>query len=456
MTMLCVVAFSFGAAPVPPQEVQITSTPKNHTLDNNDNFSADGRFLCYDTREGVGPGIGNSQSIEMVEIATGKEIVLYAPGETLISADEKQSAPGVGAVTFCPTADKVAFIHGPLPEEVAVRGYYGKPNRRGAEVAADGSGALTWLDFRDPATDRDTLPGAHRGGTHRHEYSLDGSRIGFTYDDVLMPEYGRTIGYMEVHPAAPGDATHYFAVLVPVVPSGKAKPGELETALGDSWIGREGRVRAFIGKVREGDGVSYAESLFAVTIPPDLDITTADSGGPARYPSPPRGVSIRRLTHTWACGVVRGSYHGDRIAYYAKDAEGRTQVYVIPVTGSDRDPDPAKRPVQVTRLPHDAATGLRWHPSDNTIFCVSNNAIAAVCVAPGPRFGETVFLTPQDGVPRTNLVVSPDGKQLAYNKPVSACAADGRRLANYKGEDFLQIFMIGFPDADGDGITDAQ
>lgn len=456
MTVLCVIAFSLGATPAFPREVQITSTPKNHNLDNNDNFSADGRFLCYDTREGVGPGIGNCQSIEMVAVDTGAETVLYAPRETVISPDEKRSAPGVGAVTFCPTANKVAFIHGPLLEEVAARGYYGKPNRRGAEVAADGSGALTWLDCRDPATDRDTLPGAHRGGTHRHEYSLDGRRIGFTYDDVLLPQYGRTIGYMEAHPVAPGDATHYFAVLVPVVPAGTAKPGEIETALGDSWVGRDGRVRAFIGKVREADGVSYTESLFTVTLSPQVDITTADSGGPARYPAPPKGVSVRRLTHTWASGVVRGSYRGDRIAYYAKDAADRTQVFIIPVDGSDRDPDPAKRPVQVTNLPQGAATGLRWHPTDNTVFCIGNNAIAAVCVAPGPRFGETVFLTPQDGVPRTNLVVSPDGKRLAYNKPVSARAADGSRLVNYKGEDFLQIFMIDFPDADGDGVADAR
>ncbi|HNR33335.1 MAG TPA: hypothetical protein PKI11_20760, partial [Candidatus Hydrogenedentes bacterium] len=281
-------------------------------------------------------------------------------------------------------------------------------------------------------------------------------RVGFTYDDALLPQYGRTIGYMEAHPDAPGDASHYFAVLVPVAPAGAAKPGDIETALGDSWVGREGRVRAFIGKVREDDGETYTESLFTVTIPPDVDITTADAGSPARYPAPPKGVSVRRITHTWAGGIVRGSYAGDRIAYYGKDAEGRTQIFVVPTDGSDRDPDPAKRPVQATLLPEGAAAGLRWHPSGNTLFCASNSAIAAVCVAPGPRFGEVVFLTPEDGVPRTNIVASPDGKRLAYNKPVPACDPDGKRLFNYKGEDFLQIFVVDFPDDDGDGIADAK
>ena len=62
-----------------PVERQVTFTPKNHMLDNNDNFSADGRFVCYDTREWIGPGIENSQSVEKVEIATGKETVEPCP-----------------------------------------------------------------------------------------------------------------------------------------------------------------------------------------------------------------------------------------------------------------------------------------------------------------------------------------------------------------------------------------
>src|SRR6185503_5257820 len=176
--------------------------------------------------------------------------------------------------SFSPVENKVAFIHGPMPEEVPARGYYGKPNRQGAEVAADGKGHLTWLDKRDVDAGRETICGAHRGGTHRHEYSLDGKRIGFTYDDFLLTDYERTVGYMERHPKAPPPASCYFAILVPVVPRGTAKPGELERAYGDSWIGRQGLMRAFIGKVREADG-TYQESLFMVDVPADVDITTA-------------------------------------------------------------------------------------------------------------------------------------------------------------------------------------
>src|SRR5438445_853404 len=124
-----------------PKERQLTHSAKNHMLDNNDNFSPDQRFLCYDTREMVGPGIENSRSVEMVEIATGRETVLY---EAKHFVSGVQAAPGVGAASFSPVENKVVFIHGPMVEEVPVRGYYGKHNRQGAEVADDGKELLTW------------------------------------------------------------------------------------------------------------------------------------------------------------------------------------------------------------------------------------------------------------------------------------------------------------------------
>jgi hypothetical protein len=430
----------------------ITFSPKNHCLDNNDNFSADGRFLCYDTREGIGPGIENCQSIEKVEIATGVETVLYKPAASITG---EKAAPGVGAASFSPVANTVVFIHGPPVEEVARRGPYAKPNRNGVEVAADGSGRLTWLDKRDVETARDTLPGAHRGGTHRHEYTLDGNRIGFTYDDYLLPRYDRTIGYMEKHPKAPEGASHYFAVLVPVVPKGTAKPGEIERAAGDSWVGRHGLMRAFIGTVRAPDGVSYEDSLFIVDVPSGVDITTADSGSATRFPSPPKGVRVRRLTHSWAGGIVRGAPDGDRIAYYGHAPGGTTQVFLIPADGSDAYPNPTTHPIQATHFPQGAGPGLRWHPSGNSVLCLSNNGVAATCVKPGKSFGQSRFLTPQgDTPPRDELLMSPDGRTVAFTKPVPTFGGKGDRVFTYAGRDFTQIFVIPFPDKNGDGIAD--
>ncbi len=420
------------------EERQITFSPKNHCLDNNDNFSMDGRFLCYDTRDMLGPGIDNCQTIEKAEIATGIETVLYKPDKSVTG---ERPAPGVGAASFCPVANKVAFIHGPPVEEVPKRGPYAKPNRCGMEVEADGSGKGAWLDLRDIETARDTLPGAHRGGTHRHEYSLDGKRIGFTYDDFLLPQYDRTIGYVETNPKSPKGATHYFAILVPVAAKETAKPGEIEKAYADSWVGAKGLMRAFIGKVRNPDGVTYEESLFVVDVPADVDITTAHSGSATRFPSPPKGVRVRRLTHAWAGGTVRGSAGGQRIAYYGHAQDGSTQLFAVASDGSDESPDLTKRPIQVTHLPKGAGPGLRWHPSGDWVFCTSGNAVVASRTA-GRNLGDPVFLTGKEAPARNELVVSPDGKTLAFTRLVSTSDKDGKPVKTCTGADLSQIFVL--------------
>ena len=151
ITMIAIIGTSMNASDK-EKERQLTFSPKNHELDNNDNFSADLEFLCYDTREMFGPGIDRSRSIEKVELATGKETVLYAPP----FSTSDQAAPGIAAASYSPVADKVLFIHGPPLEALAKRGPYAKTNRNGAEVAGDGSGKLTWLDERDVETGRDT------------------------------------------------------------------------------------------------------------------------------------------------------------------------------------------------------------------------------------------------------------------------------------------------------------
>ena len=112
----------------PLPERQVTFTAHNHEIDtNNHNFSGDGRFICYDTRETFGPGIDRGRTIEKVEVATGRETVIYAPP---FSTNEL-AAPGLGAASFHPWENKVAFIHGPPLEELAARGPYAKTNRGG-------------------------------------------------------------------------------------------------------------------------------------------------------------------------------------------------------------------------------------------------------------------------------------------------------------------------------------
>ncbi|MFP6596194.1 MAG: DUF3748 domain-containing protein [Candidatus Hydrogenedentota bacterium] len=432
--------------PVAGQERQLTFSPMGHDLDNNDNFSPDGNWLCFDTRETVEFGIHNSQSVMMVNIETGEEVVLLAAEQSAIG--KEAAAPGIGAVSFNHARAEVAFIHGPPLDQVPARGPYDFPNRTGARIFIDEPRKRHWLDHRDIATDRETLPGALRGGTHRHEYTWNGNRIGFTYNDFLMQDYDRTVGYMEPHPNAPGDASHYAVLMVPTVPIGTAKPGEIEKAWGDSWVGREGRMRAFIGHVRAVDGEAYEQSLFVADLPLSVDIASADSGSATRYPTPPKDITIRRLTKDWANGIVRGSHDGEWIAYYGKAADASTQVFIVRADGSEP-------PRQVTTLPFGAGAGLRWHASGNSVLCFSNNGVVSTSVQEGVNFGKSIFLTNQEISPeRSKLALSWDGSMIAFNKPVPTADERGGISKNYLGEDHIQIFVLPFPDSDGDGIAD--
>lgn len=443
-------AFSFSCNEVvtnskkkskPMKEKQITFNDKTHSLDNNDNFSPDGKYLCYDTRGMVfNDNLANCKSVEKVEIATGKETVLWKPE----SVTGENGAPGVAAVSYHPSENKVIFIHGPFLDEVEVRGYYDIRNRNGIIVDGDGNGELTKVDLRDVSTDKPTIPGSQRGGTHRHEYSRNGKRIGFTYDDFLQPDYDRTIGYMEENLNAPKGYTHYFTVLLKPAKEGTSKPGEIEKAYSDSWLDSAGTKRAFIGKVRSKNGVDYETSLFVAEIPEFVDITTAFSGTKDEYPSPPKDVKIKRLTHSRKDdGIVRGSYDGKRIAYLSEDENGIKQVFVIATDGSDLDKDPNMNPKQITNFDHNASN-IRWYPSDNWVFSISNGNIYAIYVGEGSDFGRMIPLT-NDEKRRGNLVVSPNGKMIAYNVKMPASKPDV--IVNGKVKDeFDQIFIMELKD----------
>ena len=59
------------------QEKQVTHDyDYHHDLDNNDNFSPDGKWLVYDTRTDDG-GIAASSKIEKVNVHTGEKRILF-------------------------------------------------------------------------------------------------------------------------------------------------------------------------------------------------------------------------------------------------------------------------------------------------------------------------------------------------------------------------------------------
>jgi hypothetical protein len=77
-------------------------------LDNNLNWSADCRWIAYDTRAFSG-GIGNTLTLEKVHIVTKDIVTIY----TVPNLDPANGfGPGTAAVSFFPMGDTVIAIRG--------------------------------------------------------------------------------------------------------------------------------------------------------------------------------------------------------------------------------------------------------------------------------------------------------------------------------------------------------
>lgn len=432
------------------KEIQVTNdSTKNHDLDNNDNFSPDGKWLVYDTRTGIG-GIGGNPSIERVNIETGETEVLFG------IPDNRNFGPGAGAASYHPTENKVIFIHG-LPVCTAENPYQ-QWRRTGVIVNADQPNVPVYMDARDvtfPFT-----PGALRGGTHRHEWSRDGKWVGYTYNDAIMKHLEDSTGVKwNLRTIAVSNQKHrvkvdqdaarenvqgewYSAVVVRVVPNPEPGSDEISTAASDSWIGAGGYkkpdgslqlARAFLGKVTNKAGSSVDE-LFVVDIPDSIHVP--GEYGPLEgtlnsFPMPPKGTVQRRLTFTAdskfpGCGgVVRSSSDGSQISYLAKDQNGIQQIFLISPAG--------EYPVQLTEHPSSVQSGIRWSPDNRSVYYIWDNSIVVCEVSDRPFEKRFRRLTARTEVELSNIVLSNDGKTIAFNRSVAT---------NGSGEAKKQIFII--------------
>lgn len=416
---------------------QLTSAPNNHDMDNNLNFSPDSRWLCYDTRAVEG-GIANTQTIEKADIKSGAIKYLYNVKNFVLN-----QGPGVGAVSYFPGKDNLIFIHGP---ETTKNLNYTQTRRYGAIISDDGSSKIIVADARDvriPFT-----PGALRGGTHRHEPGgPNGNWIGFTYNDQIMKEYGRSIGQnldlrtvgvtklgqpVTVENDASGECwsgAGFSVLVVKVVPQPRPGSNEISRAYGDGWVGKIGYLkkdgtrqlaRGFIGELANGH-----TEVFIVDIPADITLPGPDgplAGTATTRPMPPRGTVQRRLTTTkFGCqGDVRSHPNGSYLCYRALDTLKIWQLFLISPHGGE--------PIQLTTELQDIQSTGRWHPVGDWIFYVTKNSIKVVrSNSERPDFGKAIPLTePFETVPE-KLVVAPNGEVIGYN----------RKIDNY-----LQIFTL--------------
>lgn len=422
----------------------------NHDLDNNDNFSPDNQWLVYDTRTDDG-GIAASAKIEKVNIKTGEKKVLYQIKNNQIWG------PGVGAVSYSPVKNEVIFIHG--LKNITAENPYQQWRRTGVIIDESNIEKPIFMDARD--VDVPFTKGALRGGTHRHEFSGDGKWIGFTYNDAVMKALEvstgekhnlRTIGVskktssVNVKPNGNGEnisGEWYSALVVRVVANPKSGSDEISHAAGDSWVGQRGYLkengtrqmaRAFIGTVR-GKNDKSVDEVFIIDIPEKIEIEGdfgALEGTRIDLPMPPKGAIQRRLTftaetHQAGCvGIVRSSPEGDLLAFLAKDKNGIRQIFTISPKGEGLS--------QLTFHPTDVDGSIRWHPNGRSVFYIWNGSINR-CNIGSEAFEERFQQITRPSIPApTNLVVSHNGKIIAFN----------RTLLTDNNQTSKQIFVIDF------------
>ncbi len=442
--------FSSGeAASLKGKEVQLTESPNGHELLNKNVFSPDSKWIVYDVRSQ--DYIFDGDRIEKVNVENKDVVLLY----------KSPNNSKVGAASYHPFENKVAFIHGP---EFPTDDYqYSFIHRYGAIVDEKTPMKSIQLDARDVTAP--FTPGALRGGTHVHIWHPDGSMMSYTYEDEVLvgvkaetPDQDmniRNIGVttfdkkVKVHPGE-RNADGYFSVLVTRT-NANAKSGsdEIVKAVEEGWIGKDGYVKkdgshqkkalAFQGIVLDKDGKQVPE-VYRVDLPADL--TVAGESGPlegslTQRPQPPKGTVQTRLTYTTDKKYpgIQGPRHwlrtnadGSLIAYMAKDDQGIVQIWTVPTIGGATK--------QITHNTFSVQTCFSWSPSGDYIAYAADNSLFVTKVSNGDTSRLTEKTTDSDAIMSYWLSYSPDGKKIAYLRNVKY---------GVNGEDrYPQIFCFEF------------
>ncbi|MBX2920743.1 MAG: DUF3748 domain-containing protein [Chitinophagaceae bacterium] len=426
-------------------ETQLTKGPYGHFLNSTQVFSSNDQWIVYDTRNSDG-GIGVTDSIEMVNTATGEIKTLYR------TTNQTEYGPGVGAATFSPVEDSVLFIHG--IRNANKENPYGFSRRTAVAIDIKAPFKPIFLDARNitpPFT-----PGALRGGTHAYSWSGDGEWICFTYNDYIIEQLGkkdssvkdlRTIAVMAPgrvtvpeDPALENNSGEKFSAVVALVTE-KPRPGsdDIDKAFDEGWVGKKGykktdgtwqnRAVAFQGNVRNEQNETIAE-VFITDIPDD--ITKAKAGKPLEgtssgRPNLPAGCVQRRITHTRH--GIQGPRHwlkslsdGSMILFLAKDDKGRVQVFGVSPNGE---------PVQQLSFNDFSVEGpINISPDDQYVSYVADNSVFVTDI----QTHQSQRLTPESDnniKPEGAVIWSNNGKMLAYNRRIES-----------NGKKNVQIFLL--------------
>ena len=92
-------------------------------------------------------------------------------------------------------------------------------------------------------------------------------------------------------------------------------------------------------------------------------------------------------------------------------------------------------PKQITEHTSNVQGFVRWHPDGKHLFYVQDGKIVQCEIGAGSFTERMKYLTAPNKNEPTNIVVSHDGKTLAFN----------RKEKDAKGQDIKQIFLIELP-----------
>lgn len=422
-------------------ERQLTNAVHGHILTNANVWSPDGEWIVYDVRSDPAGAVFDGTRIERVHVPTGRVEVLY----------ESQRGACCGVASCSPVDDRVAFILG--PEDPTPDWEYAPHHRQGMIVDAAEPGTATNLDARDlvpPFT-----PGALRGGTHVHVFSGDGQWISFTYDDHVLtmrePAGQGDLNQRNVGVAVPlgpvavprthprnHDGAFFSTVVTRTVRHPRPGSDEISRAYEEAWVGVAGyqradgsqqeRALAFLGDAIDEQGKLFTE-LYIVDLPP-LHAMSKPGDGPLQgtpplRPQPPLAAVQRRLTftaereHPGIRGVrhwPRSSPDGSQIACLMRDDAGVVQLWLVSPNGGS--------PRRLTRDPWDVASAHSWNRDGSAIAYIADGSVMTVDAATGESRQLTEKADADQQAPRSEACVfSPDGRQIAFVRPVRA--ADG-------------------------------
>lgn len=428
--------------------VQATSGTEGHCLYNTQCFSPDDQWVAFDSRNND-TEISKTESVNMINTKTFEISSLYR------TKNQSIFGPGVGAVAFSPTSNRVIFIHGIRNSDK--KNPYGFTRRTGVAIDVDRPFSPIFMDARDiePPFTR----GALRGGTHAYTWSGDGQWLSFTYNDYIMEQLGkvdpskkdlRTIGVMVPDKAVnvPLDlwgennsGVMFSFVVAKVTETPTPGSDEVNKAFDEGWIGTKGyqksdgswqhRAIAFQGIVKNMDGTEKTE-VFVLDMQDDL--TNATPGFPLEgtivsRPNVPEGIIQRRLTYSYK-GILgprhwlRTTPDGRMIAFLSKDNSGIIQVFSVSPNGGEIK--------QLTFNDQPIQGPFNFSPDGAYLAYIAANAVYITCIKTSVSKQITLSYM-EDEKPVGAAIWANRGGMIAFNKYVKDSET---------GKIVLQIFLL--------------